>query len=220
MDRKLLDYLPPVLREVMEMQAINEANGPEIAIAWNTLNRVLNNQFLETADIQGVAMWEKELKISPKNTETLETRKAKIKAQWNLELPYSLPWLRNWLTNLCGPSGYEATVQDYTINVRLDYTKLPEPSSLAAEILKLLLTARPSNMQIVPSAVLKPKCAQALAGGSFTGSRREQRVAVPAPGLSRPGGGAHPWACAGVCHAYRRLEVSVRIPAVSILEGG
>ena len=46
MDRKLLDYLPPVLREVMEMQAINAANEPEIAIAWDAITLVLANQFL------------------------------------------------------------------------------------------------------------------------------------------------------------------------------
>lgn len=37
MDRKLLDYLPPVLREVLEFQAINAANEPEISIAWDAL---------------------------------------------------------------------------------------------------------------------------------------------------------------------------------------
>ena len=47
MDRKLLDYLPPVLREVLEFQAINAANEPEISIAWDALALVLANQFLE-----------------------------------------------------------------------------------------------------------------------------------------------------------------------------
>ena len=45
MDRKLLDYLPPVLREVMEFQAINEANEPEISLAWDALSLVMANQF-------------------------------------------------------------------------------------------------------------------------------------------------------------------------------
>ena len=50
MDRKILDYLPPVLREVMEFQAINEANEPEISLAWDALSLVMANQFLDTAD--------------------------------------------------------------------------------------------------------------------------------------------------------------------------
>ena len=55
MDRKLLDYLPPVLREVLEFQAINAANEPEISIAWDALALVLANQFLDTATASGVA---------------------------------------------------------------------------------------------------------------------------------------------------------------------
>ena len=89
MDRKLLDYLPPVLREVLEFQAINAANEPEISIAWDALALVLANQFLDTATASGVAVWERELNIRPKDTDTLEVRKARIKALWNLELPYT-----------------------------------------------------------------------------------------------------------------------------------
>ena len=78
MDRRLLDYLPPVLREVLEFQAINEANEPEISLAWDALALVLANQFLDTADSSGVSVWEKELRIFPKDTDTLEVRKARI----------------------------------------------------------------------------------------------------------------------------------------------
>ena len=53
MDRRLLDYLPPVLRDVMEFQAINAANEPEISLAWDALALVMANQFLDTADERG-----------------------------------------------------------------------------------------------------------------------------------------------------------------------
>lgn len=84
MDRRLLNYLPPVLREVLEFIIINEANEPEIALAWDAVTRVLANQFLEDADEDGVAMWERELELYPKDTDTLEVRKARIKAKWNM----------------------------------------------------------------------------------------------------------------------------------------
>ena len=84
-----MNYLPPVLREVLEFQTINRANEPEISLAWDALTRVLANQFLEDADENGVAIWEKELRLYPKDTDTLEARKARIKAKWNLELPYT-----------------------------------------------------------------------------------------------------------------------------------
>ena len=63
MDRRLLDYLPPVLREVLEFQTINAANEPEIAVAWDAAALLLANPFLETDDENGVAVWEREHKI-------------------------------------------------------------------------------------------------------------------------------------------------------------
>ena len=136
MDRKLLDYLPLVLQTAAEFQAINKANEPEIALAWDALALVLANQFLETASAQGVAIWEKELKIFPKDTDTLAVRKARIKALWNLEMPYTMPWMKHWLAGLCGPEGHEESVSGYTISVQLDYTVLPDAESLAPEILR------------------------------------------------------------------------------------
>jgi len=154
-DRKLINYLPPVLREVLELKAVNEANEPEISLAWDALAIVMANQFLEEADERGVAVWEKELKIFPKNTDTLELRKARIKAMWNMETPYTIPWLKKWLTSICGPTGHEETIKDYTIAIELDYTVLPDADQLAAEILNMLLAVRPSNMRVLMAAFLQ-----------------------------------------------------------------
>ena len=148
MDRKLLDYLPPVLREVLDFQAINGANEPEIAIAWDALTLVLANQFLETADVRGVSIWEKELGLLPKNTDSLVERKTRIKAKWNMVLPYSLTWLRNWLTSICGPDGHEETVKDYTLFVSLYYDPLRDVNGQTTEILDILRATVPVNIQI------------------------------------------------------------------------
>lgn len=153
MDRKLLDYLPPVLREVMEMQAINKANEPEIAIAWDALTLVLANQFLETADARGVSVWEQELNILPKGTDSLALRKARIKARWNIKLPYSLPWLRGWLTGIYGPDRHEETVENYTLHVLARYGFA---DSLNAEVFETLRTVIPANMLICATDKFEP----------------------------------------------------------------
>ncbi len=110
MDRRLINYLPPVLQQVQEFQAINAANEPEISIAWDALAAVMANQFLDAADEWGVAVWERELRILPKGTDTMEFRKARIKSMWNTQLPYTLPQLRNILQALCGAGNYSADI--------------------------------------------------------------------------------------------------------------
>ena len=164
MDRKLLNYLPPVLRGVREFQVINEATEPETIKAWNAINQVLANQFLEDADEAGVAIWERELQLYPRDTDTLEARKVRIKAKWNLKLPYTVPWLRNWLAGLCGPAGYDLTVMDHTVSIQLDYGALPDANTMASEILDMLLTVKPSNMRVLMAACLQSWGTSVMAG--------------------------------------------------------
>lgn len=156
MDRKLLDYLPPVLREVDDFQAVNDANEPEISAAWDDLDLVMANQFLDDADEHGVAVWEQELRLHPKDTDTMAVRKARIKAMWNRELPYTVPWLKSWLTGLCGgPEGFQVAIVDYSVHIQLDYTVLSGADRIAAEIMDLLLAVRPSNMWLLIISALQ-----------------------------------------------------------------
>lgn len=152
MNKHLIDYLPPVLQRVLEFRAVNASCEPEISAAWDALALVMADQFIDTAEVSGVAMWEHELGLFPKDGDSLDVRKARIKALWNRELPYTLPWLKKWLTGLCGPSGHEETISDYTINIQLDTAVLPNTEELAREILDMLLDVRPSNMRIIMTA--------------------------------------------------------------------
>lgn len=142
----MIDYLPPILREISEFQAINNANEPEIKAAWDALARVMANQFIDSADELGVTKWEKQLKLFPKGTDTMDARKARIKAIWNRELPYTITWLRNWLAGICGPDGHDESIDGYIIDVRLDYNALPQANDLAREILEMLGNVSPQNM--------------------------------------------------------------------------
>lgn len=146
MDRRLIDYLPPVLREVEEFQTVNGANEPEIALAWDVLAMVMANQFLEEADERGVVVWERELKILPKDTDTLELRKARIKAMWNRETPYTVPWLRNWLTGIFGADRHAEKVEDYTLTIQLRQDRSAEMNRKTGEVLEMLQAVIPENI--------------------------------------------------------------------------
>ena len=181
MDRKLLDYLPPVLREVLEFQAINGANEPEISLAWDALALVLANQFLETASAHGVSVWEKELGILAKNTDSLESRKTRIKALWNLEMPYTLPWLKNWLDGICGAGNHSENIAGYTLGIRLNCAALGDANELAALITECLKQTKPAN--------IRTDFTFALEGSSYLrmGGALAQIVRLPIPALQRGG---------------------------------
>lgn len=128
LDRKLIDYLPPVLQSVMEFVAINGAQQPEFEAAWDALNLVMDNQFIDTATEAGVKLWERELNIVPLASDTLEDRKWRLKTAWTYGVVYTYNWLVNWLKTSCGESIPIPTIKDYTLCVSLpvsvDYTRI------------------------------------------------------------------------------------------------
>lgn len=118
MDRRLVDYLPELLRQYREFQAICRMEQPEFALAWGTAEGLLNEQFLETAENVGLARWEKMLGIIPKATDSLEKRRFALQSRLSEVLPYTLPQLRRLLQNLCGEE-IGVWVNDYQLTVRL-----------------------------------------------------------------------------------------------------
>ena len=91
MDRKLINYLPYVVRDYAEFQGITGAEQPEFENAWAAVDDLLNNQFIKTAGNLGLSRWEKILGISPKGTDTLDDRRFRVLTRLNEELPYTLP---------------------------------------------------------------------------------------------------------------------------------
>ena len=120
-NRKLTDYLPSFLQEYRELNAIMEAEQPEINSLWDSAEQTLANQFVSIATENGVKRWESMLGISPKGTDTVDERKFRILTKVNHELPYSLRKLEHVLTNLCGVGGFyiEVFTAEYHVEVKL-----------------------------------------------------------------------------------------------------
>ena len=119
MERKLINYLPYVVRDYAEFQGITGAEQPEFEAAWAAAEDLLSNQFIKTAGNLGLSRWEKILGITPKGTDTLDDRRFRVLARLNEELPYTLSQLRVILENLCGPGNSSAEVTDYTLLVKV-----------------------------------------------------------------------------------------------------
>ncbi len=171
-DRKLIDYLPPVLRSVMEFMAITDAQQPEFERAWAALKLVMDNQFIDTATVEGVEVWEKELNIVPLNTETLEERKRRIKAAWTYGVVYTYNWLINWLNTSCGDINQLPTISDYTLRVALpvsvDYIRILEDMRryVSANVLidPLILLTKIKGTYYIGSALRSRVCHKMTSG--------------------------------------------------------
>lgn len=112
MERKLINYLPYIVRGYAEFQGISESEQPEFETVWNSSDEVLNNQFIDTATNYGLSKWEKMLNIRPKGTDTLESRRIKIKAKLNTIIPYTFRTLLQKLEAISYNLPFEVTIKE------------------------------------------------------------------------------------------------------------
>lgn len=107
MDRQLINYLPYQVREFQEYKGIATGEQPEFELAWNYYQDAFNNQFIDTAGDYGLSRWEKMLHITPKATDSLETRRIRIKTRLNNFTPYTFRAFMRLIKNLADKEPFE-----------------------------------------------------------------------------------------------------------------
>lgn len=122
-DVNLADYLPPFLREYRELKAVMDAENPEFLAVYSAADRVLKNEFIETADDYGLSRFENLLGILPSKNDTLDSRRARVFSRWFTELPYTM---RAFLEKLSGLSEYgnitvAADFDHYRVSIDTDF---------------------------------------------------------------------------------------------------
>lgn len=146
-NRNLIEYLPEFLREVKENKAIlTMAEQPEMVTVWKAIDNALKDQFVEDATEYGVARWEYILKITPKATDTLESRKFSILTRINEQIPFTLTSLNEQLKSLCGEDNYEVRLDSQ--NYKLSVAVALEAANNLQDIEALLNRTVPANLII------------------------------------------------------------------------
>ena len=96
-----LGYLPPVLQNVLEYQEIAKAVNPEIIALKQAVNKVLNEQFIQSAE--DTLEWrEEEFEIVASSDETIEFRRERLIERKSRKPPITLRTLRDRLNSYIG----------------------------------------------------------------------------------------------------------------------
>ena len=143
----LLKYLPQVVQEIKEEQAICSAETEEFGRLYEAISDTINSSFYLYTNELGVARWEKMLGITPAPSDTLENRRFRINARMNADIPYTHRSLEELLDNLCGEGMYKLTItpNDYTIKVAIALSS-PTNTDTVEEAIRDLI---PANMLLV-----------------------------------------------------------------------
>lgn len=143
----LLSYLPPFMAEFKEIAVTLDAENPEFVLVWKAADRVLQNEFIETADEYGISRFEKILNILPSKEDTLESRRSRVFARWFNTIPYTLKALIAKLEALCGDNDFTIIKEydNYTITIIVDLEMFGQVDELDYIIESMI----PCNMIVI-----------------------------------------------------------------------
>lgn len=146
MDRKLIDYFPDVLKDVRELKLICDSEQPEFDQVQGELISLLNNQFFETANVDGIKRWEKMLNLTPRATDTLEQRKFRVQTIFTTQLPYTFSKLEEMMDDLCGVNKFFLDL--YPDQYRLDVSIKVSIQDKINDVFALAQKISPANLLV------------------------------------------------------------------------
>lgn len=145
-DVNLISYLPPFLQKFKEYELIMDAENPEYQLLVDESERLKNNQYILTADSEGLAKFESFFNFNVEEDEDLEFRRSRLMSHWNDIYPYTYESLISKLRSLHG--GNPFTLNPRFNEYELDITTNLERPGQVFELDNLLDYMMPVNIKL------------------------------------------------------------------------
>ena len=141
----LKNYLPGIYKDVLETVELTSTEDVLFQELQVETEKVKNNQFVLTSDVDGIEQYEKMLNIIPNpSTESIEFRVDRIINRLSMTPPFTFPFLKKKLDEIIGVGKWEAYL-DYA-----NYTLYVESSAVNQiwfhEILVTINRLKPVNI--------------------------------------------------------------------------
>ena len=181
MERKLINYLPYAIRDFAEFQGITTGEQPEFKLAWDAREEVFANQFVGTALDYGLSRWEKMLNITPKGSDTLESRRARIKAKLNNFVPYTIRAFARMMTAIANGEPFEIAIEpgSYLLSVATRWTTSGQHEGLEY-LIKHIVPCNIAIISVREAPLVRPPLFAAPAMGSTLSSTELPWLEPPA----------------------------------------
>lgn len=146
------EHLPPWYREVLDYQQMCQTEGEQFALLAEEINRVADNFFLQTMDLETVQMWEGIFRIvANPATESLQFRRDRIINRISMRPPFTLRFLYQKLDELIGPGLWSVTV-DYP-NYALYIESNVDGQGYSQELIYTINHIKPAHITFINSPV-------------------------------------------------------------------
>lgn len=148
---RLDKYLPEFISRIKEFQELDKVLTPEVDKLNHTIQLIQQNQFIETANHEGLSYYERMLKIRP--DKDIEIRRFNILSKFNSTIPFTMRWLENSLNSTIGKGSYLIDL-DHT-NYILTISIMKHKENLIPHLKQELEDKLPAHLILIIS-VLSP----------------------------------------------------------------
>lgn len=138
---------PHYEREIFEFKEIARVESAQLDGVDTQREKIFLNQFVLTADADGLAMFENLYNIISEPTDTLEFRRERILLRIQLQPPFTLRYLKQQLDKIIGAGKYTVDI-DYD-NYTLTVNSAAENQSYAQEVAIVIGKIKPANIVFV-----------------------------------------------------------------------
>lgn len=140
----LLDYLPQFMQDMKEIKVLLSAEDMDIEALKVDVENVFKDQYFLESTENGLKHYEEMLGIVPKLTDSIETRRFRLLARFNEQLPYTEITIKRQLEILCGKDGcsFEVIFNEYRVIVKIALIS----KVMFDEAKKLLERVLPANL--------------------------------------------------------------------------
>lgn len=140
----IMGLYPDMVKDIREFKVLAEVEGGAAYEAEKAIEKVWAEQFIETADSDGLAYYERIMGITRGDMDSLQERRFRVLARTSENAPYTIKSLNNYLTALCGKDGYtlERSVSEYSVSVKVALTSKKNLAAVKALLERVL----PVNM--------------------------------------------------------------------------
>lgn len=140
-ETKIKEYLPKFIYRIKEIKVSADATDTQIKKLWEAENKRFANRFIQTADLDGIKVWEKILGITPGAGDTLQDRRDACLIMWNLSIPFSERYFLDFMAGQCGEDfSYSKNSSKSEIYITVGLLSKPVTNAILST-LKLILPA-------------------------------------------------------------------------------
>lgn len=140
-------YVPSVYTNFTEMDELVQAEDSSLTNAYSELTNLVNNQFVVTADDEGLHQYETLFDIVSTPSETVEFRRQRLINRFSMMPPFSYRFFEGKLNEIIGAGKWSMTVNNATRTLTIESSASDQ--AWFTEVLITVGRLKPANMVFI-----------------------------------------------------------------------